>query len=445
MTPRMELAIARSVALVGAAAVVVAAGCSKDRGDEPTKSGTNATVGATTSGSATTATASRSKFPYGWYRGVLQLAGEHRVAFLFRLPAPGSADKPLMTNGEEEIEIKADWASDEVKINPDPDPYPSLITAHVTETQSLAGKWHRYNPMWGHLDIPFTADYLGEKNPALRFPPVAGPANAAAAPSFAGKWRLEMEIRGHAIGEFEQTPDGVVTGYIRPERFGDGQNLAGNVRNGKLLLSTFDGRSGATSIIAQLGPDGRIEGSLDIADKFVEKFTGKRDPEFVADHTISLKPGVKKLPLPRLDKAPYKDKPTIVVLFATWCPVCAEVNEAVLKLYDQHRSDGLQVLGVAIDLSDDEQENTRRLDLYRKKWAIPWETFEVPGSPEEFASIPPLSSIKNFEALPVTLFLNRDHSVRAMYAGFDGIATGPKHAAQLDEFKRQTEAIIKPR
>jgi len=396
----------------------------------------------------TTATApaadAATKVQYGWFRGVLQLKGEHRVAFLLHLPAPGAAEPPLIVNGEEQIKIAATWNDEGVKIQPlelQVDPYPSEITAQVKTPTTLEGTWHRYNPFWGALDIPFTAEHLQGPNAGERFA-ANGAAPGGALPSFDGVWKVELEKRGHAIAELHQTTDGVVTGYIRPERFGDSQNLAGNVRGDRLLLSTFDGRSGATSLIAHLTPDGHLEGDIDIADKFTEKLTGARDASYKPNHTITLKGGTKKLPLAKLDA--YKGKPMIVVLFATWCPVCAEVNAAVEDLYAQYHPQGLEALGVAIDLSDDDSANQKNLDTYREKSHIPWEMIEVPGNPEEFASIPPLSSIKGFEALPVTVFLTKDHTVAAMYAGFDGISTGKaKHEMQLAEFKRQTEALLK--
>ena len=410
-------------------------GCSKKEQPEQGAAKT------TTTPAPAAADAAAAKVQYGWFRGVLQLKDENRVPFLLFLPAPGSADPPLIVNGEEQIKIAATWDAEGVKIHPlelQVDPYPSEIAAQIKTPTSLEGTWHRYNPFWGALDIPFTAEHLQGPNAGERFP---GAAAAGTLPSFAGVWKVELEKRGHAIAELEQTTDGVVTGYIRPERFGDSQNLAGNVRGDKLLLSTFDGRSGATSIIAHLTPDGHLEGTVDIADKFTEKLTATRDASYKPNHTITLKGGAKKFPLAKLDA--YKGKPMILVLFATWCPVCAEVNAAVKDLYAQYHAQGLEALGVAIDLSDDDSANQKNLDAYRDKSHIPWDMIEVPGNPEEFASIPPLASIKGFEALPVTVFLTKDHTVAAMYAGFDGISTGKKHEAQLAEFKRQTEALLK--
>ena len=428
----------RSV-LLAVALIAAATACRKEPASSQQATGSG-------SGSAAAvvapADAASSNVKYGWYRAMLTLRDDHRVPFLLHLPPPGSPDKPMIANGEEHIPIKVEWAKDGVTILPDADPYKSEIDASISAPGQLAGRWHRYNPLWGDLDIQFTGDYIGEKeDPTQRYP--KGPDTKEPLPNFAGTWHLQLEVRGNAIAELQQTPDGVVTGYYRAERFGDGQNMAGNIRGNRLYLSTFDGRSAATSLVAELTPQGTLDGELDMADKFSENLTGKREAGYKPDHTITLKGGAKKFPLKQLDGPTYKGKPTVVVLFATWCPVCAEVNETMLALYSQYHAQGLEVLGVAIDLAEDEKENNLRLDLYRKKWGIPWETFEVPGSPERFASVPPLDQIKGFEALPVTVFLNADHTVRAMYAGFDGIATGPKHVAAVEDFKRQTEAIVK--
>ena len=42
----------------------------------------------------------------------------------------------------------------------------------------------------------------------------------------------------------------------------------------------------------------------------------------------------------------------------------------------------------------------------------------------------------------MTVFLKPDHTIHAMYAGFDGIATGPKHAAQLEELTTAANVIL---
>jgi thiol-disulfide isomerase/thioredoxin len=372
-----------------------------------------------------------------WYRVTLEFQEDHRLAFLMKIPPAGSAEKAMIVNGEEEITVDHSWNGDELAVELKVDPYPSKITAKRSDEKTLAGEWFRTNPFFGDLNIPTKLELIGKKDPKVRYPASEPPKG-----DFSGTWKFELEHRGTAVAQLEQTPDGVVTGYVRPHHFGDSQHLAGNVRGDKLFLSTFDGRSGATTIMATIDEDGFIEGELRLADSFFEGIEGERvDDNFAVESDLTLKGGLKKFPLAELDKPPYAGKPTVVFLFATWCPICSEVNQELLALYEEYHAKGVEVYGIAIDLSADEAANQKALDEYREKSKIPWQLKQQPGTPQTFAQVPPLDKIEGFQALPVTVYLNADHSIHKMVAGFDGSSTGKRNRRAKDDLRKAIAAI----
>jgi len=53
-----------------------------------------------------------------------------------------------------------------------------------------------------------------------------------------------------------------------------------------------------------------------------------------------------------------------------------------------------------------------------------------------------LAGLTPIERVPVTIFLNRDHTVRATYSGFSGPATGESHGKAKAQLEKLTAEIL---
>ena len=72
----------------------------------------------------------------------------------------------------------------------------------------------------------------------------------------------------------------------------------------------------------------------------------------------------------------YRGKPVLVVFWASWAtPVKQDLPE-LIKLYDKHKKDGLQIIGVNLDNERGE------LDAFLKEHQIAWPQIFEPGGME---------------------------------------------------------------
>lgn len=69
---------------------------------------------------------------------------------------------------------------------------------------------------------------------------------------------------------------------------------------------------------------------------------------------------------PDFDLVKYRGRPTLLHIFATWCEPCAIEMPHIVELANEYASQGLAVVGI------DFQESDNTVRAYRKKYAIPF-------------------------------------------------------------------------
>jgi thiol-disulfide isomerase/thioredoxin len=387
--------------------------------------------------------------PGTWYRAKLVYDGIGDLPFFLHVPPVGQNGRAYVVNGEETADFQAEWRDNEITIT-GPWAYTSLIEAQLKPgaaktpgTASLEGTWTRDTPLWGAVVRTFVATPIAAVDPRTRFTPPAG-AQAGGAPiSVAGTWRFQFAVHEDGKAAFEQGPDGVVRGYIKPGQLGDIRFLAGNLHRtasgGKLSLSTFNGNV-ANLVLADISPDGNsMSGIMSMQNVWNEKFTAKRSDDFRFVNKVHLKEGKHTVSLRGLDK--YRGKPTMAIIFATWCGSCNDAYPFFHQLYATYHPQGLEMYGVAYDLSDDEKANNAQLEAFRAKHQIPWQQIQVPCTPETWAqAMPP--EIEGWDGLPIILLIKPDGTVPVVFGGWFGPATGAEGERLRQWFEGQVKDLI---
>jgi thiol-disulfide isomerase/thioredoxin len=134
----------------------------------------------------------------------------------------------------------------------------------------------------------------------------------------------------------------------------------------------------------------------------------------------------------------YRGKPTLAIIFATWCSSCNDAYPVFKQLYATYHPQGLEVLGVAYDLSEDVKANQAQLDAFRARYQIPWDLVQVPCTPETWAkAMPP--EIEGWDGLPIIVLVRPDGTVQTVFGGWFGPATG----AEGEQLRKSFEASIK--
>jgi thiol-disulfide isomerase/thioredoxin len=140
----------------------------------------------------------------------------------------------------------------------------------------------------------------------------------------------------------------------------------------------------------------------------------------------------------------FQGKVVLVDIFGTWCPTCHDAAPELVRLYRKYRNRGLEVVGLAYEVSGDTAVDGRQVRRYRDKFKIPFPLL-LAGINDTDAAAATLPQLQGFTSFPTTVFLGRDGRVRRVRAGFYGPATGAQHARQRLEFDREVERLLSER
>ncbi len=137
----------------------------------------------------------------------------------------------------------------------------------------------------------------------------------------------------------------------------------------------------------------------------------------------------------------FQDRVLLVDIFGTWCPTCHGAAPALVQLWHDYHERGLEIVGLAYEVSGDTAVDGALVRRYREKFAIPFSLLlaGVNLVEETAATLPQL---EGFTSYPTTLFIGRDGRVREVYAGFYGPAAGAIHERQVREFRDIIERLL---
>ena len=142
------------------------------------------------------------------------------------------------------------------------------------------------------------------------------------------------------------------------------------------------------------------------------------------------------------DDPRFKGKVVLVDIFGSWCPTCHDGTPELLKLYHRYRGRGLEIVGLAFEVSGDTAVNGPLVRRYRDKFRIPFPLL-LAGTSDVEAIEAALPQLRGAGAFPTILFLGRDGRVRRVHAGFHGVAAGAQHQRQVREFEEEIEKLLK--
>lgn len=137
----------------------------------------------------------------------------------------------------------------------------------------------------------------------------------------------------------------------------------------------------------------------------------------------------------------FKGKVVLVDIFGSWCPTCHEATPELVRLYHRYRNRGLEMVGLAYEVTGDRAIDARQVRRYREKFRIPFPTL-LAGTNDTEAAAATLPQLHGFTSFPTTVFLGRDGRVRRVHAGFYGPATGAQHTRLIRDFEREIEKLL---
>lgn len=341
------------------------------------------------------------------------------------------------------------------------DYYDGQLTMHYSALNALEGDYSRQTSK-GVVHIPVRIVPHREL-------PAAEPWTG---PSLTGDWIFTWPNENGAekttLAHFQQEKEArgsemPITGIIEPVS-GDTGLLHGTVYRdleGQTFfhLSRFDGIH-VIAIDGKLLPDGTLKGQQGgiVA---LEPFTAERrkdattaDPNALAETLTRVKDPQQPFRFSGVDQSgktvdqsspEFAGKPLIVDIFGTWCPNCHDEAPVLEKLYQKYKAQGLVIVGLAYEYTDDQQRSLQQIGIYRQKFGLTFPLL-LAGTTDQGQIAKTLPQLEGFGAYPTSIFIDRSGHVKAILAGFTGPSTGEKYQEvqqRMDELVREIVGSMK--
>lgn len=286
-----------------------------------------------------------------------------------------------------------------------------------------------------------------------------------------GDWVMTIRDKDGKVEEVDEatfavvgagSDRGLVTGTVIPVS-GDYGLLAGTIgpapsaggeKRPRFRLSRFDGIH-VTLLTGELQPDGTLAGEIASGQTYRASWTATRKDKVAAGAAVpgdpfaltTVKdageafaftlPGVDGKPVSLSDER-FRGKVVLVDISGTWCPNCHDEAPVLVDLYKRYHKDGLEIVTLSYEYTDDAARNARQIEIFRKKYGIEFPVL-MAGTTAEGEIARTLPQLVGFGAYPTTIFVGRDGRVRKIHAGFSGPATG----ARFPEVKREFDELVR--
>lgn len=256
-----------------------------------------------------------------------------------------------------------------------------------------------------------------------------------------GKWAMEMtEADGsktQAVLLFDQSGNSLQASILTAT--GDYRYIDGYVSESNFETGAFDG-------VYNFVFRGKLEGKLlsgEIAAKSLTRFTAKRDDQATLPDPLkqtqveSIDFAFPNMQGKTVNLADFKGQPVIIQIFGSWCPNCIDELGFLGPWYEKNKNRGVEIIALSFERALSPEDALKHLQKVVKKRAIPYPVLLAGTTSTDTPAIK-LPGIKNFISFPTTIFLNKNHQVHKVHAGFNGPGTG----LYYDEFKTMFENTI---
>jgi len=139
----------------------------------------------------------------------------------------------------------------------------------------------------------------------------------------------------------------------------------------------------------------------------------------------------------------FKGKALIVDIMGTWCHNCLDEAPVLQRLQEQYGKDGLEIVGLSFELTDDSSLARKNLQLYKDRFGLTFTLLFCGSTDDENVKRQLESQLNNFFAYPTAIFIDKKGKVQAIHSGFKGPGTGDEFKAQIREFHDLTSKLVR--
>ncbi len=376
------------------------------------------------------------------WRFTLQL-GEDDLPFTAKLLADDTLISGFtVINAEEEIELMPAEEKISHRAVFDFPVYPSRIVLQRESPDLITGYWEDFDR--DDYRIPL----VGERGKDFRFTPTKS--TTAVAPRY--KVRFGTEEKGYD-GLLElQNDKGKLSGTFLTQS-GDYRYLSGNIMNGKVNLSTFDGNH-AYLFDALISGDSLASGRYLSGNHFSNRWHGLADTVFTLRHPTEVTVPTEetrafRFSLPDRDgklvdseNLYAQNNVYIFQITGSWCPNCKDASQAMHALITEYDRPDLVFLPINFERYEDLDKARGRIDKMHRDLNLPKE-FLFGGKADKATTSEALPGIDGVRAYPTIIITNRQGKMGRIFSGFYGPATGLRHERLMEDIYQSVDSLLK--
>ncbi len=381
----------------------------------------------------------------GDYRLVIQTPiGE--LPFNLNVGQQGGKWFATLNNGPEKVAAEKTVVKDD-KLTLEFPSYNSSLTLTVRDGGAVDGK-----VVLTKSTGPTELTFAGKRDDTFRF----FPTTPEKIDTLAGRWALKnVSADGKTTrdGLFEFTQKNHIVDGTAMFVNADNRFLNGEIRDGTLRLSTFDGGQ-ASLWVGKLAADGTLSGqSWSPLIGTVSTWSAKKDATAKLDDPYGLtflKPGYDKFEFtfPDLDNKPvslsdkkFKGKVTVVTIAGSWCPTCHDEAAFLSKFYDAHKGKGFEAVALMYEYSSKHDVAAQAARNFAKRYDLKYQQL-IAGTADKAAASATLPMINAVLVYPTMIIVDKKGNVRKIHTGFPGPATGVHHEEFKTEFTTLIESLL---
>jgi thiol-disulfide isomerase/thioredoxin len=137
----------------------------------------------------------------------------------------------------------------------------------------------------------------------------------------------------------------------------------------------------------------------------------------------------------------FKGKALIVDIMGTWCHNCLDEAPLLENLQREYGKDGLEVVGLAFEISDDPVLAKKNLQLFKDRFGLTYTLLFCGSLDDDNVKKQIHAQMDHFFAYPTTIFMDIHHRVQFIHSGFKGPGTDTEFQGQVAEFQDQVKKL----
>jgi len=115
----------------------------------------------------------------------------------------------------------------------------------------------------------------------------------------------------------------------------------------------------------------------------------------------------------------FAGKPTVINFFATWCPPCREEIPGFVEVYNRHKGNGFELIGISID-SDSREDLAGFLMSNRIEYKI------------LLGDLATARAYGGVSSIPTTFFIGKDGKIKNVHVGY----------LSEEDFEREVQKLL---